>query len=279
MKNKIYPCLWFDDKAREAAEFYCRVFKNTVITSDNQMVVMIESSGQKLMFLNGGPQFKLNPSVSFFVVCESEKEIDEAWAMLSDGGITFMPLGNYEWSRKYGWVQDRYGVNWQLSFSEAALAEQKITPSLMFTGQQFGRSEEAVNYYTSLFKGSEIVLLAKYEKGDNDAEGKIKHAQFRLRNGLFMSMDSSKMHQFSFSEAISLVVECDTQEEIDFYWENFTNGGEEGQCGWLKDKFGFSWQIVPTVLKELMSDISKSERVIKAFLRMKKFDIAKLLEA
>jgi predicted 3-demethylubiquinone-9 3-methyltransferase (glyoxalase superfamily) len=140
MKKLIYPCLWFNGNAREAAEFYCSVFKNTTITSDNQMVVMIDLDGQKFMCLNGGPEF-------------------------------------------------------------------------------------------------------------------------------------------TFNEAVSFVVECDTQEEIDYYWERLTEGGEEVQCGWLKDKFGVSWQVVPAILSELMSDPSRSERVVNAFLKMKKFDIEKLLSA
>jgi len=140
MKKQIYPCLWFNGNAREAAEFYCSVLENTSITSDNQIVVMIESNGQKIMCLNGGPEYNFTPAVSF-------------------------------------------------------------------------------------------------------------------------------------------VVECDTQEEIDYYWDRLTEGGEEVQCGWLKDKFGVSWQVVPTILSELMSDPSRSQRVVNAFLKMKKFDIEKLLNA
>jgi predicted 3-demethylubiquinone-9 3-methyltransferase (glyoxalase superfamily) len=279
MKKAIYPCLWFDGNAREAAEYYCSVFDNTVITSDNQMVVNIESSGQKFMFLNGGPEFHFNPSVSFFVVCNNEAEINKAWDTLIVGGSVMMPLDNYVWSKKYGWVQDRFGINWQLSFAEPAVVQQKFTPSIMFTGKQFGKAEEAVNFYTSVFEESSVMLISKYKKEDNDVEGTVNHAQFRLRSRVFMAMDSSNMHNFSFNEAISFVVECDTQKEIDFFWNILTEGGEESQCGWLKDKYGVSWQIIPSVLNELMSDPIKSDRVVNAFLKMKKFDIEKLVNA
>lgn len=279
MKKPIYPCLWFDNNGREAAELYCSAFRNTVITSDNQLVVMMEFSGQKLMFLNGGPLFTINPSVSFFVICESAEEISTAWTKLADGGKVMMPLDKYEWSKMYGWVQDRFGVNWQLSWSEPELAKQRFSPALMFTEKNCGKAEEAIGYYTSLFKDSGVVLVSKYAIGDRDIEGNVNHAQFNLNKRLFMAMDSSLMHNFSFNEAVSFVVECDDQKEIDYFWNNFTKEGEESQCGWLKDKYGVSWQIIPAILNELMSNPEKSERVMSAFLKMKKFDIQKLIDA
>jgi predicted 3-demethylubiquinone-9 3-methyltransferase (glyoxalase superfamily) len=140
LNKSIYPCLWFDNQAKEAADFYCSIFRESRITEENPMVVRFEVNGFRIMALNGGPQFKFN-------------------------------------------------------------------------------------------------------------------------------------------EAASLVVECGTQEEIDYYWDRLTEGGTESQCGWLKDKFGFSWQIVPSILGQLMSDPERSDRVIQAFLKMKKFDIEALKNA
>jgi predicted 3-demethylubiquinone-9 3-methyltransferase (glyoxalase superfamily) len=279
MNNQIYPCLWFDKNGREAAELYCSAFKNTSIKSDNQLVVMMDFAGQRIMFLNGGPLFKINPSISFFVICDTVGELDSAWEKLIDGGKVMMPLDKYIWSSRYGWVQDRFGVNWQLSFSEPPLAKQRITPSIMFTERNNGKAEEAINFYTSLFKDSDIVMISRYGKGDNDIEGNVNHAQFRLNGGLFMAMESSMMHKFFFNEGFSFVVECDDQKEIDFFWEKLTEGGEESQCGWLKDRYGISWQIIPSILNQLMSDPAKSERVMNAFLKMRKFDIQKLIDA
>jgi predicted 3-demethylubiquinone-9 3-methyltransferase (glyoxalase superfamily) len=279
MKKAIYPCLWFDGKAREAAEFYCSVFNDTVIKSDNQLVVMVEASGQRFMLLNGGPEFTLNPSVSFYVLCETEDELDAYWKKLIDGGTPFMPLGKYDWSKKYGWVQDRFGISWQLTLGQTEDVGQKFTASLMFTEKHCGKAEEAVNFYTSVFEDSGILGIYKYSKDDKDVEGSVKHSQFKLRNKVFMAMDSSSMHHFTFNEAISFVVECETQKEIDFFWNKLTEGGEESQCGWLKDKYGVSWQIIPTILNKLMSDPAKSQKVINAFLKMKKFDIEKLKNA
>jgi len=278
--NMIYPCLWFDGKAKEAADFYCSVFDDSAITSENQMVVIFESSGQKFMCLNGGPEYSINPSISFYMICNTEKEIDGIHNALMDGGSELMPLGKYEWSEKYVWLQDKFGVNWQLSYRGMEKTNQKISIMLMFAGEKAGRAEQAINFYTSVFNSSsDNKGISRYSKDDNDTVGTIKHAEFRLGDQAFMAFDSSFMHQFGFNEAVSIVVECETQEEIDYFWDKLTEGGEEVQCGWLKDRFGVSWQIVPTVLASLMNDPSRSERVVSAFLKMKKFDIEKLLKA
>jgi predicted 3-demethylubiquinone-9 3-methyltransferase (glyoxalase superfamily) len=277
--NKIYPCLWFDGKAKEAAEFYCSVFEDSVITSDTPMVVIFESAGQQFMCLNGGPQYTFNPSVSFYVVCETEEETERVWKSLSQGGTALMPLDKYDWSDKYGWIQDRFGVSWQVSWGRMEDVGQKFTPALMFTGDQNGKAEQAIGFYHSVFEDSGIRGILRYEKGENDSEGNVKHAQFTLRGLVFMAMDSSFPHQFGFNEAVSLVVDCETQEQIDHFWSKLTEGGQEGQCGWLKDQFGVSWQIIPAILGELMSDPSRSEKVINAFLQMKKFEIEKLVNA
>lgn len=278
MKNPIYPCLWFDGKAKEAAEFYCSVFKDSKITAENSMVVTFESSGQKFMCLNGGPQFQMNPSTSFFVVCETEAEIDSAWNLLIKEGAVLMALDKYEWSDKYGWVQDKFGVNWQLSFGKMAAVGQKFTPTLMFTENVHGKAEAAINFYTSIFNNSDIVGILRYSEDDHDVAGTVKHAQFRLNKNVFMAMDSGLAKGFGFNEAISFVVECENQEEIDYFWDKLTDGGEESMCGWLKDKYGVSWQIIPDILNELMANPEKAPKVVQAFMQMKKFNIEKLLK-
>lgn len=279
MEKLIYPCLWFDSQAKEAATFYSSAFENTAIEEENPMVVIFSSAGQKFMCLNGGPQFKSNPSISFFVVCDSETELDNAWRTLLEGGSVLMPLDRYEWSEKYGWVQDKFGVSWQLSLGKMEEVGQKFTPTLMFTEQMHGKAEEAILFYTGIFPNSDIRGILRYTKDDPDETGTVKHAQFSLDKTVFMAMDSGAAHGFGFSEAISLVVECDNQEEIDYYWEQLTTDGQESQCGWLKDKFGVSWQVVPKILGALMKDPARSQSVVQAFLKMKKFDIQTLLDA
>lgn len=276
MTNSIYPCLWFNGQARAAAEFYCSVFKNSKITTDSGIVVTFESSGQKFMCLNGGPKFTPNPTTSFFVVCETEKEVDDAWKKLLQGGSELMPLDKYDWSEKYGWVQDKFGINWQLAYGKLQDVGQKFSPTLMFSGTQHGNAEQAVKFYTSVFDDSSVTGILKYTANDGDIEGTVKHAQFKLGKHVFMAIDSSTHHGSGFSEAISFVVECKTQKEIDYYWEKLSAVPEAEQCGWLKDKFDVSWQIVPSILEELMKDPEKAPRVTQAFMKMKKFDIEKL---
>jgi predicted 3-demethylubiquinone-9 3-methyltransferase (glyoxalase superfamily) len=279
MKNLIYTCLWFNGNAGEAAKFYTGVFDKSVVVEENQMVSVFETGGQRFICLNGGPDYRINPSISFYIVYDSLQKLNKAWSMLADGGSVLMPIDKYDWSERYGWLQDRYGVSWQLVLGKPEDAGQQISPVLMFTGRQSGNAEKAIRFYTSVFKGSGIVNMFRYEKGENDIEGNLKHAQFRLGKQVFMALDSSLPHDYNFNEAVSFVVDCDNQDQIDYYWSNLTRGGSEGQCGWLKDQFGVSWQVIPAILPKLLADPARSERVTNAFLRMKKFEIEKLVNA
>lgn len=279
MKNVIYPCLWFDGNAKAAADFYCSIFNRSKIIDDTQMVVRFEIDGRLIMGLNGGPMYKINPSISLFVTCETEEEIETIWNKLIEGGSAMMPLNEYPWSKKYGWLVDKFGMTWQLMLGELPAGGQKIFPCFLFVGKEYGRAQEAIKQYTSIFPNSEIRRLEIYEAEEQQQAGKLKFGDFTLQNELYAAMDGFGEHQFQFSEGVSLVVECETQDEIDTYWNKLTEGGSESQCGWLKDKFGVSWQVVPSILSKLMSDPEKAPRVVQAFLKMKKFDIETLLNA
>jgi predicted 3-demethylubiquinone-9 3-methyltransferase (glyoxalase superfamily) len=279
MKHNIYPCLWFDGNAKEAATLYCSIFNNANITTDNGMVVMFEIAGKKIMGLNGGPMFSINPSISFFVTCESDEEIENSWRKLIDGGTAMMPLDKYPWAEKFGFVKDKFGMTWQLILPRTNTNNQKIMCSLLFVGEQFGKAESAIKFYTSLFPSSSIESLKLYEADKPAPEGSVEFGQFNLGNEKFVAMDGFGDHRFQFNEGLSFVVECDTQEEIDNYWNKLTEGGSESQCGWLKDRYGVSWQIIPSILSKLMSDEEKRPSVMQAFLKMKKFDIETLLKA
>lgn len=279
MKQPIYPCLWFNGNAGEAARFYSTVFTGCTITADTPLVVMFEAAGQKFMCLNGGPMFTPNASISFFVVCDTIDEVQAAWRKLSDEGKVMMPLDSYPWSEQYGWVQDRFGINWQLSYGRLEEVGQKFTPTLMFTGLQHGKAEEAIHFYTSVFQHSSVVGILRYGANDGEVEGTVKHAQFSLAGNGFMAMDSSVVHDVAFNEGLSLVIECSSQDEIDYFWNQLTQGGVESQCGWLKDRYGVSWQVVPAILKKLMQDSERAPRVMNAFMKMKKFEIEELVKA
>ncbi len=279
MKHNIYPCLWFNGNAKAAAAFYCSIFNHSKIVSDNGMVVMFEIEGKKIMGLNGGAMFTINPSISFFVTCQNEQEIKNIWEKLLEGGTVMMPLDKYPWGEKYGSIKDSFGMTWQLILPTAITNNQKIMTSLLFVGAQFGRAEEAMNHYSSIFADASIDSLKLYDATNTQTEGKVEYANFHIGQEKFVAMDGFGPHEFQFSEGLSLVVECDTQAEIDNYWDRLTEAGTESQCGWLKDKFGVSWQIVPSVLSTLMGNKEKATRVVQAFLKMKKFDIETLLKA
>jgi len=279
MINPINPCLWFDTQARDVADFYAATFPDARVLGASPMVVSVEVGGLKLSLLNGGPQFKVNPSISFFYNGNDEAEIDRLWKRLSVGGNAMMPLDTYPFAQKYGWVADTFGVNWQLTLPSTP-PRQKVVPSLMFTHDVCGRAEEALRFYTSVFKDSSVGTLSRYAAGQApDKEGTLNYGEFSLGGQWFTVMDSAHDHQFTFTEGVSLYVRCENQGEIDCFWRRLSEGGSEGQCGWLKDKFGVSWQVVPRVLEELMADPTRSKRVVEAFLKMRKFDIAGLMKA
>jgi predicted 3-demethylubiquinone-9 3-methyltransferase (glyoxalase superfamily) len=153
----------------------------------------------------------------------------------------------------------------------------QITPCLWFDNQ----AEEAARFYTSVFKNSSMGSISRFGKEGfeihGQPEGRVMTASFTLNGQPFTALNGGP--QFKFNEAVSFQVFCDTQEEIDYYWEKLTAGGQEQPCGWLKDKYGLSWQIVPSMLDKLMKDPARAERVTKAFLKMKKLDIEKLKNA
>jgi len=289
--QKIVPHLWFDTEANEAAEFYTKAFPNSSIKSKTTIsntpsgdvvIITISLAGLDFMLLNAGPTFKLNPSVSFLVACKSKAEVDAIYINLNDSASELMPLGEYPFSERYVWLQDKYGLSWQIMYMGERRVTSKITPTIMFVGDQCGHAEEALQFYTSVFRDSEITDISRYgPEAEPDAEESIKHASFRLENQDFALMDSAYAHQFAFNEAISLMVYCETQEEIDYYWDSLSAVPEAEQCGWLKDKFGFSWQVVPRAMDQMFqeNDPARLARITDAFLKMKKFDLAELKRA
>lgn len=297
--HKIIPHLWFDKEAKEAAEFYTSVFPNAKITATTLLkdtpsgdadIVSFELAGQPFMAISAGPLFKFNPSLSFFVNFDPSRDpnaranLDRLWESLSQGGEVLMPLQEYPFSARFGWVQDRYGLSWQLILSNPEGEERPvIVPSLLFVGGVAGRAEEAINFYLSVFKeGSRMGAMHRYGAGQApEKEGTVMFADFRLLDQWFAGMDSAYPHPFAFNEAISFIVKCQDQAEIDYYWERLSAVPEAEQCGWLKDRFGLSWQVTPADMDEMMQSGTPEQiaRVTQAFLPMKKFDLAALRRA
>ncbi|MDQ8051317.1 VOC family protein [Luteibacter sp.] len=289
----ITPHLWFDKQAREAAEFYCSVFPDSAIDYVTRLrntpsgdcdVVAFTVQGQPFLAISAGPLFTFNPSVSFFVNFDPSRDpdarakLDRLWEALGEGGQALMPLDSYPFSDRYGWLQDRYGVSWQLILKQAGSDPRPaIVPALMFTGDAYGQAEAAGAFYRSVFDDSRAGQLVKYPAGmPQDREGTVMLSDFRLGETWFVTMDSGHPHGFGFNEAISFVVTCRDQAEIDRYWAQLSSVPEAEQCGWCKDRFGLSWQVTPQRMDEILQggDPAVIDRVTQAFLPMHKLDLA-----
>jgi predicted 3-demethylubiquinone-9 3-methyltransferase (glyoxalase superfamily) len=278
--KNIYPCLWFDHNALEVVEYYQTIFDEVRVLYNTSMVLTFEINGTKFMGLNGGPQFKFTSAVSYFVYCGGSKEkIDSLYEALSDGGKIVFPLEKYDWSPRYAWVEDMYGVNWQLDI-EPINSEQKIVPCLLFGNAIISKVGEAMLHYTGIFRDSMVLMQWPFPKEMNQPDGALLFAQFKLNNFIMNAMSSPNPLSYGFSEASSFVVECDTQEDIDHYWNRLLEGGgKESMCGWLQDKYGLWWQIVPSELPDLMSNPNTMNQVSQVVLRSKKFNLKELREA
>ena len=305
--QKIIPHLWFDTQAVEAAEFYVSAFggstgspqaKGSKVThkgvihdtpSGDCDIVSFDLCGFSFMGISAGPHFTLNPTISFMLNFDpsentnARKDLDALWAKLAEGGEPLMPLDTYPFSERYGWIKDKYGVTWQLILTKPEGKPRPfIIPSMMFTGDITGKAGEAMDFYVSVFKDAKRGMSAEYPPGAApEKDAKLMFAEFMLEGQWFTAMDSGHMHKFGFNEAVSLLVQCKDQKEVDYYWDQLSAVPEAEQCGWLKDKYGVSWQINPKRMDDMLKNGSKEQvaRVIKSFLTMKKFDIAALEKA
>lgn len=296
--QKITPFLWFTDKAEEAMQFYVSAFPNSKITNikryptDYQvgpdsgmggkvLTGVFELDGYRLMCLDGGPYFTHTPTQSISVQCKDVAEIDAVHGKLREGGTDLMALSEYPWSKKYAWINDKYGVSWQLNVpNDYALVKSRFAETKMFHGAMNGKAEEAINFYTSIFPDSKVDDVYRYEEGTpGGTPGTLAHSDYTLCGQSFMALDSGVAHQFGATAAVSLLVECKDQEEIDKYWGALSANPAAEQCGWLQDKYGFSWQISPDMSKWMADESEGGKRAMEAMLKMKKIIIADLEKA
>lgn len=288
--QKIQVHLWYDTQAAQAAAYYTSIFPGSSI--DRRSVIRDTPSGDAEMLsftlagvsfqaISGGPQFKLNPSLSLSVMCASLNEVNTYWNKLIAGGEALMPLDRYPFSKRYGWLVDKFGLTWQIMHSAQPIA-QKIVPNLLFSGGQAGLAGEALHFYAETFENAQISHMNLYHAGEVlNPQAKVKHAAFTLEGLQMTAMDNAMPADFAFNEAASLIVSCADQREIDRLWERLSASPEHEACGWLRDKFGLSWQIVPADMDGLLLD-GKGDclpSVVGAMLRMKKLDIQALRDA
>lgn len=293
--SRIVPCIWLDDQAEAAAALYTSLLggRTTAVSHypesfDNPghkprgsvLTIDLEAGGQRFTLLNGGPNFTPNPSISFFLQVDEPQEVTRLHDALIEGGSALMPLDRYPWSPRYAWVQDRFNVSWQIMCEERSGAGARIFPCLMFANAQHGRAEEAMKLYTGIFPDGRLGSIERYTK-ETGPEGKVVHGRFTIGGQEMAAMDAHGSHGFTFDEGLSLQVMCESQAEVDHYWDALAQGGSHGPCGWLKDRFGLSWQVVPAQMSAWMThpDAAARDRAFQAMLGMKKLDIAALERA
>lgn len=297
--QKIVPHLWFDKEAKEAAAFYVSLFPDSRVTnvttlhdtpSGDADTVSFTLAGYDMMAISAGPYFRINPSISFMLnfdpscMPDARGALDGLWEKLMDGGKALMELQEYPFSKRYGWVQDKFGVSWQLILTDPEGEPRPfIVPALLFTNERSGKAEEATDFYLSVFKDAKRGAIARYgaDTGMGQKKGDLMFTDVMLEGQWFAAMDGGNVHGFGFNEAVSLMVHCTDQEEIDYYWAKLSAVPESEQCGWLKDKYGVSWQVTPSDMAKMMREGTPEQiaRVTQAFLPMKKFDLAALRRA
>lgn len=298
--QKIIPNIWYTGNAEEAGVFYASVFDDatSAVTArypdevpDWQaefagaaLVVDVEIGGYHLSLINAGGEFHPNPSISFMLNFDpvmfggdeaaARARMDALWARLADGGTALMDIDKYDWSKRYGWVQDRYGVSWQLMLTDPEGDPRPfVIPQLMFSADVVGQARDAATCYVDLFDDAEMGLIAQYPAPSGAAPaGSIMFGEFRIGEQWFSMMDDGSGGSSPFTPAISLEVQCRDQAEIDRYWDALTAQPEAEQCGWLADKWGVSWQIVPANMGELM----QRPNAYQHMLEMKKIVIDEL---
>ncbi len=294
MQQKIVPNLWFDGNAKEAVDFYTSAFTDGKINATSyyptedladfqkelagkELTVDFELGGYRLTAINAGSEFKFNPSVSFMLNFDPSQDdqahehLDALWDKMIDGGEVMMELKEYPYSKRYGWLKDRYGLTWQFILTNPDGEPRPfIVPSLMFSGENVNKAEKAIKFYAEVFKDAHEGTLARYVVDTGPAkEGSLMFGDVMLENQWFAAMDSGVDQDFTFNEAVSLMIICKDQEEIDYYWEKLSAVPESEQCGWCKDQFGVSWQVCPENVEELL----KKPGAFANMMKMKKLVI------
>jgi len=277
--QKIVPSIWFDHDAEEAGQFYAAALPNTTSRvkarypdevpewqasfAGQPLVVEISIADLEVTLINAGDEFRPTPAISFLLnfdplalggVEAARVALDATWAALSDGGKALMELGEYPFSPHYGWLEDRYGVSWQLMLTDPEGEPRPFAiTQLMFSGAVQDKAREATELYVSLFDDAGFGSVVEYPQATGTAgAGSVMFGEFHIGGQWFSMMDSNVEHAFTFTPGFSLQALCRDQAEIDRLWEALSAVPEAEQCGWLVDRFGVSWQIVPENMDELM---------------------------
>ena len=301
LAQRIVPNIWCNGTAEEAGAFYAGALPDTEYAVESRyptegllpfqeplagqpLTVAVTLGGTRLVLVNAGPEFRPNLALSLMLnfdpsrisggALAAREQLDAAWDALSADGEVRMPIGEYPFSPRYGWVEDRYGVNWQLMLTNPdGDPRPNVVPCLMFGGPVQNRADEAIDFYTSVFPDAGPGQRVPYGEPTGPATAEaLMFGEFRVGDQWFAAMDSGAEQEETFSCGVSLEVQCADQAEIDRLWDALSAVPEAEQCGWLADRFGVSWQIVPENMGELMAHPGAFERMLE----MKKLIIAEL---
>ncbi len=293
--RRIVPCLWYTREAGEAAEFYKLALPDTRIKkishfdevppeaggikSGDVMLVKLMIGDSEIHLLNGGPYYEHTPSVSLMVTVGSKEELDLIHQKLSPGGTALIEIGEYPFSPRYTFFSDKFGVHWQLIMKEGE--KLKVTPTVIFGGEKQGLGPEAMEHYLSIFADSSVLEEERYKKNEGGIENSLKYSCLKIGESELVIMDAGNPSPMVLTGAISFVVPCKDQNEIDSFWEKIGAEGKEIHCGWIEDKFGVSWQVVPENLDMFINgpDKEKARRAMRAMLKMVKLDMDKIRSA
>lgn len=288
--QKIVPHLWFDTDVIQATQTYCDLFENSKILDQSTLydtpsgdvnTVAFQLAGMEFQAL-GAPDFPFNPSISLMVACETKEEVDRLYQALIPGGSELMPLDAYPFSKWYAWISDRYGLSWQIMLVDNIEEHPRIRPCLLFGLDACGKAEEAMEHYKNVFSHVQIGYVNRYQEGEAvDPRAKINYGEVTIEGLPLVVMDHGVGGDADFNEAISFIVRCEDEAELDHYWGALSADPEAEQCGWIKDAYGLSWQITPSELETMLLDGNDQQQraVTQAVLELKKLDMKPLREA
>lgn len=281
----IIPHLWYDTEAKEAVAFYIELFGGKIdwtytITdtpSGDSDLIQFQLGDMTLAAISAGPYFKLNESMSLMVNVANKDEVTRLYQALSEGGRVLMPLGEYSFSPYYVWLEDRFGLSWQLSYAPDLDKPYQFDICLLFSQEQVGLAQPMLDYYKDKLPQASVGQLSYYGEGEAAVEAaKLNYAELLVAGQKMIVMDHGYGGEASFNESFSLMVYVDSQDELNFYYDLLSAVPEAEMCGWVKDQFGISWQIVPRILMEAYDTASPEtvKAVNDAVLTMKRLDIA-----
>ncbi|HEM5985543.1 TPA: VOC family protein [Streptococcus suis] len=285
----IIPHLWYDKEAKEAVAFYVELFGGKIdwtytITdtpSGDSDLIQFQLGDMTLAAISAGPYFKLNESMSLMVNVASKDEVTRLYQALSEGGRILMPLGEYPFSPYYVWLEDRFGLSWQLSYAPDLDKPYQFDICLLFSQEQVGLAQPMLDYYKDKFPQASVGQISYYGEGEAAVEAaKLNYAELFIGDQKIIVMDHGYGGEASFNEAFSLMVYVDSQDELNFYYDLLSAVPEAEMCGWVKDQFGISWQIIPRILMEAYDTASPEtiKAVNDAVLQMRRLDFDQIKE-